>query len=178
MIKTHGISCFKLCNLFSAISWTVFSFSMAGPPKLCMANDANGSHLTYTVCGFPVPKITWGFMESGINNFINATKRNDLYYAHDYSLSLTPDMYEKRLHLEAVGCKSITISWSKKVKKDCKSHFYWLFIYKYLLFVFYFSCIVLGRVIDNNCKLKSHKKLCKKSYLKNWGLRKDLNDSD
>ena len=89
-----------------------------------MANDANGSHFTYTVCGFPVPKITWGFMEGGINNSINATKRNDLYYAHDYSLSLKPDMYEKRLHLEAVGYKNITISWSKKVKKDSKSHFY------------------------------------------------------
>ena len=117
----------------------MFSFSTAGPPKLCMDNNTNGTHLTYTVCGFPVPKVTWNFMEGGATNFINATKRNDLYYAHDYSLSVTPDMYEKALYFQAVGYKHIIISWSKKVKKDCKSQFHSPYReIKYLLFLFSF----------------------------------------
>ena len=86
-----------------------------------MGNNTIGSQLTYTVCGVPMPKVSWGFTKSSVNNSINATKRNDAYYAHDYSLSIKPDMCEKVLHFHAVGYKDITISWSKKVKKDCKS---------------------------------------------------------
>ena len=33
-------------------------------------------------------------------------------------------MCEKDLYFEAAGYKNITISWSEKVKKDCKSQFY------------------------------------------------------
>lgn len=98
--------------------------SVAGRPEMCIGNNTNGSQLTYTVCGFPMPKVTWGFTKSSINKSINATERNDLFYAFDYSLSLKPDMCEKDLYFEAAGYKNITISWSEKVKKDCKSQFY------------------------------------------------------
>ena len=100
------------------------SLSIAGRPEMCIGNNTNGSQLTYTVCGFPMPKVTWGFTKSSINKSINATERNDLFYAFDYSLSLKPDMCEKDLYFEAAGYKNITISWSEKVKKDCKSQFY------------------------------------------------------
>ena len=70
---------------------------MVGPPKLCIANNTNGSQITYTVCGFPVPKTTWNFTEDSAYKSINATKRDDVYYAHDYSLSITAVMCEKVL---------------------------------------------------------------------------------
>ena len=97
---------------------------MAGPPKLCMADNTNESHLKYTICGFPMPKVTWGFTEGSIINSIIGTKRNDLYYAHDYLLYIVPDMCGKVLHFEAVGYKAVTISWRKFIKKDCKSQFH------------------------------------------------------
>ena len=112
---------------------------MAGPPKLCMVNNTNESHLKYTVCGVPVPKVTWGFTEGSTINSIIGTKREDLCYAHDYSLSIVPNMCGKVLHFDAVGYNNIKISWRKKLKKDGKSQFCLLYSeIKYLLFVFLF----------------------------------------
>ena len=91
---------------------------------MCIGNNTDESQLTYTVCGFPAPNVTWGSTKGIMNNAINATKRDDLYYAHDYSLPIKPNMCEKVLHFKAAGFKGIIISWSKKVEKDCKSQFH------------------------------------------------------
>ena len=110
--------------------------TIAGGPETCIGNYTDESQLTYTVCGFPAPSVTWGFTKDSINKPINVTKRDDLYYAHDYSLSITPNMCEKVLHFKAVGYKNKTTSWRKEIKKDCKSQFYSPYCeIKYLFFV-------------------------------------------
>ena len=113
------LSFFFFCNIINSAF-----FSIVGQPELCIDNNTDGSQLTYTVCGFPVPNVIWGFTKEIINNSVNATKRNDLYYAHDYTLSIKPNMCAKVLHFKAVGYKDITISWTKKVQKDCKFQLY------------------------------------------------------
>ena len=114
----------------------MFSFSIAGPPELSGRNT-NGSQLTYTVYGVPEPKVTWGFSEDSITNAINSTERNDVYYAHDYSLSIMPNMCGKTLHFEAVGYRGKIITWSGNIEKYCKSQFYSPFCGKnYLVPVF------------------------------------------
>ena len=74
-------------------------------------------YIQYVV--FPCQRYTWGFTKGSINSSINAAKRNDLYYAHDYSLFITPNICAKVLHFKAVIYKDIIISWSKEVEKDC-----------------------------------------------------------
>ena len=106
----------------------LFSFPITGPAELCFGNAINESQLTYTVCGFPRPTVSWGFTENSTNTSLNGTARSDVYYAHDYSLYLTSNMCVMMLHFIAVGYNRKEISWSIKTK-DCKPQFYTLDYY-------------------------------------------------
>ena len=86
-----------------------------------MSNVTNETRLSYTVCGFPMPTVTWGFTENITDALINGTTQNDTYYAHKYRLFVTPDMCDV-LFFKAVGYKNKTVSWKKNMK-NCKPQF-------------------------------------------------------
>ena len=94
------------------------------------SNESDDSQLKFTVCGIPVPSVKWGIMNSSLQNSLKvAMTRNDTYYAHDYVFSPMPELCEKVVYFEANGYNSNTLSWKKKIKKGCKSHFYLSFKY-------------------------------------------------
>ena len=86
-----------------------------------MSNVTNETQLSYTVCGFPMPTVTWGSTENSTDGLINGTTQNDTYYAHKYRLFVTPDMCDV-LFFKAVGYKNKTVSWRKNMK-NCKPQF-------------------------------------------------------
>lgn len=66
----------------------------------------------------------WGYSENDIKIPINATKRNDVYYAHDYSLSLNKIVCGNAVYFKAVNHNNETLSWKATHKKKCESLFY------------------------------------------------------
>lgn len=104
-------------NIVTA-SW----FSIIGPPEFCIGNITRESQLEFTLCGVPKPNVTWGFIENDTNNFISATKAN-VYYAHNYSLSLNDSMCGKVIYFKAVGYSSRTLSWNTTHERKCESRF-------------------------------------------------------
>ena len=99
-----------------------------------MSNSSDDAQLKYTVCGVPVPIVKWGLLEKNINSFVNATKRNDIFYAHDYVLTLTADMCDKVLYFRADSYNGKICLWKKKIKR-CKWHLYSLFYGNNYLFI-------------------------------------------
>ena len=91
---------------------------------MCIGNTTSVSRLTFTLCGVPKPSVSWGFLEKNIKNSINATERNDVHYAHDYSLLLNDNMCGKAIYFKAVGYNNETFSWNTTHGKKCKLVFY------------------------------------------------------
>lgn len=96
-------------------------FPIIGQPEFCIGNTTNGPQLKFTLCGVPKPNVTWGFLQNDTKNSINATERDDVYYAHDYSLSITPDMCAKTVYFKAVGYNKKTLSWNSTHNLNCES---------------------------------------------------------
>ena len=106
------------------------SFSVTGPPELCMGNTATGSQFRYTVCGVPKPTVRWGLMENDTKYPVNANERPGIHYGHDYSLSLESQMCGKVVYFTAVGYKNETHSWNAIHKMNCE--------------LFFFTCSITG----------------------------------
>ena len=105
-----------------------------------MGNFTNETHLSYTVCGFPMPTVTWGSTENIADGFINGSTKNVTYYAHKYGLFVTLNMCDV-LFFKAVGYKNKTISWRKNMK-NCKHQFYSLY-FQGIIFRLFFWCFFI-----------------------------------